>query len=393
MNMAASRADIEPQFVHESEAQRQYARVRIPAKLFVNLGGSTHNFPVADLSAGGFSVNTGLESFRQGRVYKGRLVFKVDGFDLAIDVNFVPRSFDSMNDRCGCEFQDLGAREVSALRYLITAFLSGEVVSAGDVLNTLSRENFTKARKGKGSNDLGFFGKLRAMVGSLIVMLIGLFAISFVVSELWDIYFVTKAESAMVASEQIPLRIPKDAKVTTLVKPGQEVKAGEAIATFDAPMMSYVNDLVGEGNYSVGQIEELLDQRVRGTITSPCDCKVVNMRPAEDQYMSKGEQLAVMAPMDSSAHVVANFPFDQGEKLEEGQQVILRLPNGQEQTGKITSLYVNSQAQGGLIDVISASIESAEPLPIEAIGRPIGVRVDQYRMPSLQKVVERFSEG
>ena len=56
MNMAASRADIEPQFVHESEAQRQYARVRIPAKLFVNLGGSTHNFPVADLSAGGFSA-------------------------------------------------------------------------------------------------------------------------------------------------------------------------------------------------------------------------------------------------------------------------------------------------------------------------------------------------
>ena len=79
----------------------------------------------------------------------------------------------------------------------------------------------------------------------------------------------------------------------------------------------------GEGNYSVGQIEELLDQRVRGTITSPCDCKVVNMRPAEDQYMSKGEQLAVMAPMDSSAHVVANFPFNQGEKLEEGQQVML----------------------------------------------------------------------
>ena len=53
---------------------------------------------------------------------------------------------------------------------------------------------------------------------------------------------------------------------------------------------------------------------------------------------------------------------------------------------------MNSQAQGGLIDVISASIESAEPLPIEAIGRPIGVRVDQYRMPSMQKVVERFSE-
>ncbi|SRR5690554_93408 len=389
MNTAA----IAPQFVHESEAQRQYARVRIPATLFINLDGATHKFPVADLSAGGFSVNTGLESFRQGRVYSGRLVFKVDGFDFAVDVNFVPRSLDPANDRCGCEFQNLGAREVSVLRYIITAFLSGEVVSAGDVLNTLSRENFTKARKGKGSNDLGFFGKLRAMVGSLIVMLVGLFAISYVASELWDIYFVTKAESAMVASEQIPVRIPKDAKVTALVKAGQQVKAGEPIATFDAPMLSYVNDLVGEGNYSVGQIEELLDQRVRGTLTSPCDCKVLKLTAAEDQYMSKGEQLAIVAPMDASAHVVANFPFDQGEKLEEGQQVTLRLPNGKEQIGHITSLYVSTQAQGGLIDVISASIESAEPLPIEAIGRPIGVTVDQFRMPSFAKVIDRFSEG
>ena len=389
MNTAA----VAPQFVHESEAQRQYARVRIPAKLFVSLDGTTHKFPVADLSAGGFSVNTGLESFRQGRLYNGRLVFKVDGFDLAIDVSFVPRSFDSANDRCGCEFQNLGAREVSALRYLITAFLSGEVVSAGDVLNTLSRENFTRARKGKGSNDLGFFGKIRAMLGSLIVMALGLSAISFVASELWDIYFVTKAESAMVASEQIPVTIPKDANVTILVESGQQVKAGDPIATFDAPMLSYVNDLVGEGNYSVAQIEELLDQRVRGTLTSPCDCKVLNLRAAEDQYMSKGEQLAVMAPMDSSAHVVANFLFDQGEKLEEGQSVTLRLPSGEEHAGRITSLYVSTQAQGGPIDVISASIESTEPLPIEAIGRPIGVTVDQFKMPSLGKVVDRFTEG
>lgn len=389
MNTAA----IAPQFVHESEAQRQYARVRIPARLFVSLDGSTHKFPVSDLSAGGFSVNTGLESLRQGRVHNGRLVFKVDGFDFAIDVSFVPRNCDSSDDRCGCEFQNLGAREVSALRYLITAFLSGEVVTAGDVLNTLSRENFTKARKSKGSHDLGFFGKLRAMIGSLIAMLIGLFALGFVASELWDIYFVTKAESAMVASEQIPVRIPKDAKVTTLVELGQEVKAGEAIATFDAPMLTYVNDLVGEGNYSIGQIEELLDQRVRGTLTSPCNCKVINLRPAENQYMSKGEQLAVVAPMDATAHVVANFLFEQGEKLEEGQRVTLRLPNGVEQTGHITSLYVNSEARGGAIDVISASIESDQPLPTGAIGRPIGVTIDQFRLPSLDKVVDRFSEG
>ncbi|NIV38280.1 MAG: hemolysin D, partial [Anaerolineae bacterium] len=101
---------------------------------------------------------------------------------------------------------------------LITSFLSGELVSAGDVLNTLSRENFTKARKSKSSQALGFFASARAMIVSLVVMGIGLIAVTFIGYQLWQIYFVTKAETAMVASEDIPVSLPKDGKVTTLVK-------------------------------------------------------------------------------------------------------------------------------------------------------------------------------
>lgn len=387
MNTAA----VAPKFVHESEAQRQYARVRIPAKLFVNLDGTTFKFPVADLSAGGFSINTGSESLRRNQLYSGRLIFKVDGFDLAMEVGFVPRAQDGGGDRCGCEFQNLGASEVSTLRYLITAFLSGELVSAGDVLNTLSRENFTKARKSKGSNDLGFFGSLRAMIASLVFMAVGLMAVSFVAWQLWQIYFVTTAESAMVASEQIPIRVPKDAKVTTLVKAGQQVKAGEAIATFDAPMLSYVNDLVGEGSYSVKQIEELLGQSVRGTLTSPCDCKVLNLLPAESQYMTKGEQLAVVAPADASAHVVARFSFADRDALEEGQSVTLRLPGGDTQAGTITSLYVDSDRPNQPGNAISAQIQAAQPLPLAAIGRPIGVTVDQIQTSALSGLASQIS--
>jgi alginate biosynthesis protein Alg44 len=43
--------------------------------------------------------------------------------------------------------------------------------------------------------------------------------------------------------------------------------------------------------------------------------------------------------------------------------------------------------------VISASLESTDPLPIEAIGRPIGVRIDQFQVPDFKKIVERFSES
>lgn len=387
MNTAA----IAPNFVHESEAQRQFARVRMPAKLFVKLDGTTMKFPIEDLSAGGFGIKLGTEGLRRGQVYNGRLVFRIDGFDLAVDVEFVPRSFTGNDNRCGCEFQNLGANEVSVLRYLITSFLSGELVSAGDVLNTLSRENFTKARKGKGSQALGFFASARAMVVSLLVMAIGLLALTFVGYQLWQIYFVTTAESAMVASEQVPVRIPKDAKVTTLVDAGEQVEAGQAIATFDAPMLSYVNDLVGNGNYTVAQIEELLGQSVRGTLTSPCDCKVVNLLPAKDQYMSKGEKLAVLAPTDASAHVIARFNFADGEDLEEGQSVTLRLPGGDTQSGRIESLFVDAESPNQPGNAINALIQAGEPLPMQSVGRPIGVTVDVFQMAAVEGLIDRVA--
>ncbi|WP_166269542.1 PilZ domain-containing protein [Marinobacter caseinilyticus] len=387
MNTAA----IAPKFVHESEAQRQYARVRMPANLFVKLDGTMMKFPIADVSAGGFGIKLGDETLRQGHVYNGRIVFRIDGFDFAVDVDFVPRNMGGSGDRCGCEFQDLGANEVSVLRYLITSFLSGELVSAGDVLNTLSRENFTKSRKNKTSQALGFFASVRAMIVSLMVMGVGLIAVTFVGYQLWQIYFVTTAESAMVASENVPVRVPKDAKVTTLVEAGQQVEAGQAIATFDAPMLSYVNELVGNGNYTIEQIEELLGQSVRGTLTSPCDCKVLNMLPAKDQYMSKGEKLAVVAPMDATAHVIARFKFTDGDELEEGQSVTLRLPGGETRMGRIESLFVDAETPNQPGNTINALIQANEPLPMNSVGRPIGVTVDVFQMAAVEGLVDRVS--
>ncbi|TKV69307.1 PilZ domain-containing protein [Marinobacter panjinensis] len=246
-------AAVAPHFVREAEAQHQYARIKIPAWLHVNLDGRKQAFPVADLSAADFSVNAALEALRLRQVYNGHLVFEVDGFDVAIDVSFVPRSFDSMNDRCGCEFQNLGHREFSALRHFITASLSDEVVSVEDVLNTLSRKDLTKANKGKRSDGHEFLGMPRAMVRSLIVMLVVLSAISFGSSALWNLYFVTKAESAM------------------------ETSGG-------APTLSYGEDRIEEGDYTVGQIERLPDQPTEIGEWPAATCCGTGMADTEDTY-------------------------------------------------------------------------------------------------------------
>ena len=134
--------------VHESEAQRQHARVKIPAKLrFFGPDRTPVEARVIDLSAGGLAFNAGQLPLKVGDVHKARLQFVIDNLGLAMDVEMQVRSFDRQTGRAGCQFQNLEPQDISTLRHLITSHLAGDIVSMGEVLATLQRDNFTKARK------------------------------------------------------------------------------------------------------------------------------------------------------------------------------------------------------------------------------------------------------
>jgi len=161
--------------VHESEAQRQHARVKIPAKLrFFGPDRTPVEARVIDLSAGGLAFNAGQLPLKIGDVYKARLQFVIDNLGLAMDVEFQVRNLDPETGRTGCQFQGLGAREIATLRQLITSHLSGELVTVGDMICTLQRDNFTKARKGKGLAQQTVFERLRAVSFSLAIFIAGL---------------------------------------------------------------------------------------------------------------------------------------------------------------------------------------------------------------------------
>lgn len=133
--------------VHESEAQRQFARVKLPARIrYIGANREGVDARLLDLSAGGFAFTASGAPIQPGDLYKGKLLFQVDSISFSLEVEFQVRSVDPASRRVGCEFQNLKPREVAALRYLITSYLAGEVIGVGDMLNTLQRENFTKAR-------------------------------------------------------------------------------------------------------------------------------------------------------------------------------------------------------------------------------------------------------
>ena len=74
--------------VHESEAQRQHARVRIPAKLrFLDAQRQPHEVKVEDLSAGGLSFHT-QQSLAVVEVLLGPLLFTVLNLVLLMVIAF-----------------------------------------------------------------------------------------------------------------------------------------------------------------------------------------------------------------------------------------------------------------------------------------------------------------
>ncbi|AOE86350.1 alginate biosynthesis protein Alg44 [Pseudomonas sp. TCU-HL1] len=369
----ASNANI----VHESEAQRQYARLKIPAKVrFHGPHREALESELLDLSAGGFSFATNALSLQVGGHHKGKLVFQVDGLGMAIDIEFQVRSVHGKGDRVGCEFHNLRPREVAALRYLITAYTSGEMVTMGDMLNTLQRDNFAKARKGKdGGAGMGFFSRVRAFSFSLAIFLVGVGAFTYILNQLYQLYFVTHADSAMVNLPSQTVSMPREGVVqASLVKVGGEVAKGAPLATFSATMLDVLKNSLPEGQMTPDNIERLFSKTLQGTLTSPCDCRVVAQLVGDGQPAGKGAPVFELLPLQGQVTIEARFPYRTFAKVQPGAEVSVQVAG--ESVPRIGHISSVSLQQGGLASDLRVSILTREPLATEMAGRPAEVTID-----------------
>src|SRR5688572_5460824 len=275
--------------VHEAEVQRQYARIKIPANLKVNFSGTeARAYRLVDISAGGFCVTADSELV-QGKIYPGQIVFNLDGFKFVLDAKFQVKSTDPAAQRVGCEFQELEAKQTAALRYLITSFLGGELVSTGDMLNTLARQNFTKSRVQIEAQQSGA-GRFRSMLFSTVAFLFGLAAAGYVGLQLYDILFFTASQSASLTTFRHEVVMPRAGDFNSLVEVGARVEKGQPIANFKAPIVEYLDRNLS-AVMSSQQIQTLASQYTSGTLSSPCDCVVAELTVGNKQYVSRGSKV------------------------------------------------------------------------------------------------------
>ena len=363
--------------VHESEAQRQYARLKMPARIrFLGPDRETFESELLDLSAGGFSFVQSNQAMRLGGHHKGALVFQIDGLSMTIDVEFQVRSIYAEDQRVGCEFHKLRPREIAALRYLITSYTSGEMVTMGDMLSTLQRDNFAKARKGQeGGGGMGFFSRLRALSFSLLIFLVGVGACAYIINQLYSLYFVTHADSAMVSLPGQQVSMPREGVLQVgLVQVGSEVAKGAPLATFTATMLDVLKSSLPAEQMTPENIERLFSKTLQGTLTSPCDCRVVAQYVGDGQSASKGVPVFELVPLKGVATIEARFPYKAFSKVQPGTRVQVQVSGeSTPRNGKIDSV---SLQQGGLASDIRVSIVTDEPLSPQVAGRPVEVTID-----------------
>ncbi len=372
--------------VHESEAQRQHARVRIPAKLrYVGANRETLEVKVDDLSAGGLSFHA-RQPLASGEVMRGRLQFVVDNLGLSMDVEFQVRSFNPASGRTGVQFQNLEQRDIATLRHIITSHLSGELISIGDVLSTLQRDNFTKARKQKdASGGLSGFARLRAVTFSLGVFVVGVAAFGFVAKSVYGLYFVSHAEAGVVSVPTTQVTMPRDGTVQALVDNGGEVVKGAPLATFSTSMLDLLKGHLDDQQLEPAKVEELFGKQMSGTLTSPCDCTVARQLVDDGQYAAKGAVIFQLIPRTSNPTVEARFSYRQFDDVTPGTRVNFQVAGeAASRSGQIvSSTSLNSD---DLSSDIRVQITPDEALPAELVGRPASVNAK--RGPSLDWLID-----
>lgn len=358
---------------HESESQRQFARVRIPAHLIFELAGVRKRVPVLDLSAGGFAFEwTGAMPVEKKLI--GQLEFAIDGFRFTMPVAFDAR-YES-GGRVGCIFQSMDAQQVSALRHVITAFLAGELISMGDMLNILGRENFAKSRSQKTAQGLVGFAKFKALVGSLLFLFIGLLAFVYIVFRLWHMAFVGQALAAAVVHDAFLVKNPRESVVDFLVVPGDSVKSGQIIGTFSSPLVSFLGEALPEAQMESLAVQQQVNKSYVGSLISPCDCVVSELLVAPKAYVGKDVEVLKLVDQSIEPYILAEFTSGEASYLHENKRVYIEHAAGRIQ-GEIQSFDAVSSSSG-LPSVVRARIAltgvSGELKP----GTPILVSYDKW---------------
>jgi alginate biosynthesis protein Alg44 len=330
-----------PQIVHETEVHRQHVRLKIPIQ--VEIDGIRHQ--VDDWSLGGLAVESVLTSRKPDDRFWVRLIFPFEEFELTMRREVCMVYVDQEHGRFGCAFLGVSERHAEVLRYLVDAYLAGELVSPGDLLQARARGNTGPAAMPAVHNAAGgeaswpANGRYRAYASFALAGL-ALFAV--IAFGVWQRYFAIDALSATIEAPVVEVRAPIAGRFVSALEPGERVLEGAAL----------------------GRVQAV--DGAAFTLESPCDCRVLDQGGLSGLYYQSGDPLIALVPAQEPLMIRAQLTLEQAERLGVGDRAEIHAPGRAEPLlGQIAEIDFTPAP-----DVLRSRAEPSAPRLAEVLVRP-----------------------
>lgn len=358
--------------VHEAIDERQFVRAKIPAR--ISLQGHGLNgveCEILDISLGGIGLSY-EQPLKLGSLFHGSIKLKLNQVDLNIDTKL--KIVSQRGHEVGAEFVELDRQKRDILRYIISAYMSGDIADINGLFNVMQRENYIKERKTKQANARTPTERLKAALGSMLFLGAGLAALSLILYKSYLLFFQMPAAQAVVSANAYVLSMPENGNLKYLIGPEQtSVSTGQPLASVSTQLASSLTsptDIAALASLSEQDAAALLGRvTVETVIASPCDCSLYFPRPRMDGFAYKQEQLVHLLPQDQPLNVKASVPFDRMDKIERVRAVEMRvLGSDTLYSGEIVASRVDDQRQ-----MVELTIKPDQELPRSAYQLPTAV--------------------
>ena len=331
--LSASKSDKSGQIVHESETQRQFIRLKMPAQ--VEIDGV--RYTAKDLSSGGMAVQ-GFEKLpRKNSRQDVKLILPF--FDFALDINLVAEVVhtDKKINSAGLRFVDMTASQMSILNHVLSAFISGDIIDGSGILNVVARDNFVKVRQHSNENENAAAQNIKKYVMYGLFTLLT-FALSFfIITNILDRLTVVRSAQAYVSAPIISVNAPSSGQFSNVITNGSgTVKKGQII-----------------GNIAIKTPTETGIVTTNSLpVLSPCDCYIDTQSAQDNTYVSESQNLFTFIDHQSEISIFAFVPMEQATRLKTGTRAKIRLaPSGKTVRGKVSGIKVieNNDALGAVL--------------------------------------------
>lgn len=333
------------QVVHESETQRQYIRLQLPASALID----GNRISVKDLSSGGMALrDIDTKAFKKGQKIELILILPFADFTIDLDLKAEIQYIDKKLKVAGCRFIDLKPSQISILNHVLRAFISGDVEKDTDIINVVARDNFANIRKHQDNEETTKAELVKRYSLYALSLLAIILVSSFIIGNIMDKLFVIKTADAQVYVPTINIMAPLSGTYVSALPIG--VKTVEKNTPLSKIVSTDSNDTI--------------------VIYSPCDCYITQRKILDGQYTAQDNHLFELIDNNEKPMIKAFTTLENAQRLEVGTPAtmkIIGLDDGIE--GSIHSIQIEKAIAPNQMSRAEVLIIPNIPLSVDLLNR------------------------